>query len=248
MRSWTKDHFNTPIPMIGGIAGREQMQVRECNESMVALSNLLPARIRVYPAYYLEGYELAGLECFVRKSVALKLLHAADRLPADHSFVVLDAWRPIALQREIYEKQKAILRAKTPTTSEADLDSETRKYVSYPSADPAVPPPHLTGGAIDITISNATNVLLDMGTAFDHFGPEAATRHFEEKIEQGHSLSTEDEGVLGNRRLLYHLLADVGFSNYCEEWWHYDYGNQFWAKLTNQDSIYGPTHRHIDAF
>lgn len=31
----------------------------------------------------------------------------------------------------------------------------------------------------------------------------------------------------------------AGFINYPEEWWHFDYGNQFWAKLAGKKAIYG---------
>jgi len=28
-------------------------------------------------------------------------------------------------------------------------------------------------------------------------------------------------------------MISVGFSNYPYEWWHFDYGNQFWAQSTS---------------
>jgi hypothetical protein len=40
---------------------------------------------------------------------------------------------------------------------------------------------------------------------------------------------------------------NVGFTNYREEWWHFDYGNRFWAKLNGTDSIYGAVYKGSDA-
>jgi len=78
-----------------------------------------------------------------------------------------------------------------------------------------------------------------MGTEFDHFGPEAATRHFEE-MTYSDQTSFEGDGPLQNRRLLFHTMVDQGFTNYSEEWWHFDYGNQFWAHVNGVHAIYGP--------
>lgn len=45
--------------------------------------------------------------------------------------------------------------------------------------------------------------------------------------------------VHGNRRLLYTVMVEAGFTNYPLEWWHYDYGDQFWGHLSKRDAIYG---------
>ncbi len=34
-------------------------------------------------------------------------------------------------------------------------------------------------------------------------------------------------------------MIEKGFTNYPMEWWHYDYGNQFWAKIKGVNAIYG---------
>ncbi|MCG4287414.1 D-alanyl-D-alanine dipeptidase, partial [Lactobacillaceae bacterium KNUT 0156] len=45
-----------------------------------------------------------------------------------------------------------------------------------------------------------------------------------------------------NRRLLYHVMTQAGFTNYIEEWWHFDYGNQNWATVSKRDfAVYGAT-------
>jgi D-alanyl-D-alanine dipeptidase len=79
-----------------------------------------------------------------------------------------------------------------------------------------------------------------MGTEFDAFEDNAQTRYFENMIAQGQRLSPKEETAAENRRLLFHVLTSVGFTNHLEEWWHYDFGNQFWGCIKKQPAIYGP--------
>jgi D-alanyl-D-alanine dipeptidase len=34
-------------------------------------------------------------------------------------------------------------------------------------------------------------------------------------------------------------MHELGFTNYPEEWWHFDYGNQFYAKIKDKAAICG---------
>lgn len=65
---------------------------------------------------------------------------------------------------------------------------------------------------------------LDMGTMFDEVAPATALTYFEK------ATTTEDKVIRDNRRLLHSVMSRFGFTPYGEEWWHWDYGNQFWAK------------------
>jgi zinc D-Ala-D-Ala dipeptidase len=43
-----------------------------------------------------------------------------------------------------------------------------------------------------------------------------------------------------NRRVLMTALAAAGLVNYPTEWWHWSYGDRYWALLTGQPAaIYG---------
>lgn len=63
---------------------------------------------------------------------------------------------------------------------------------------------------------------LKMGTGFDHFGPEANIRYYED-LAATRKLSEKEKEVLLNRRFLYWTMKKAGFSNYPEEWWHWDH-------------------------
>jgi D-alanyl-D-alanine dipeptidase len=77
-----------------------------------------------------------------------------------------------------------------------------------------------------------------MGTAFDQMGEKCLTRYYEMKLEKGERLNRKDQEALENRRLLFDFMTSAGFTNYHEEWWHYDYGNQFWGKIKDENAIY----------
>lgn len=82
---------------------------------------------------------------------------------------------------------------------------------------------------------------LNMGTGFDHFGPESGTRYFE-KLAHQQELTGEQQQVLQNRRFLYKVMKSAGFSNYPDEWWHWSCGDNMDAANTGKDfAIYGGT-------
>jgi len=91
-----------------------------------------------------------------------------------------------------------------------------------PSADAAHLAPHLTGGAIDITLADRQGKALNLGTAFDEMNEKSATRYFEHN-------PSENLEACRHRRLLYNCMSQAGFSNYAEEWWHYDFHNVAWG-------------------
>ena len=43
-----------------------------------------------------------------------------------------------------------------------------------------------------------------------------------------------------HRDLLRGAMRAEGFTNYSEEWWHFDFGDQFWGLVTGHPAIYGP--------
>lgn len=205
----------------------------ECGEPLVPLSNL-SAKIRVYSYYYHQGYPGALQDCYLREGVARRLRQAAEQLPTGYALVVLDGWRPFQLQLALYEQFKQNL-LKQGWPDDAALAEQVRKYVAFPSTQPDNPSPHLTGGAVDLTIAGPDG-WLDMGTPFDDFSERAATRYYECLPDR--ACGEREEQIRRNRRWLYHLMTGAGFTNYPEEWWHYDYGDHHWAKVYRQAAIY----------
>ena len=142
-------------------------------------------------------------------------------------------------QKAIFDLYWNILRDKYIEYSDIEITNLAKKYVAIPSKNISCPSPHSTGGSVDLSIINAEGNLIDTGTSFDDFTILSRTRFLEKKETDCIQLTKAEKEQQANRRLLFGILRSVGFTNYYEEWWHYDYGNQFWGKLTNNKAIYG---------
>jgi len=197
----------------------------------------LSRALRVYPAYFRMGVRHALPECYSRMAVFERLLQVAKSLPPGVHLVVLDAWRPFAVQQYLYDSLYDAIHEYYPNLDEAQLEHLTRQFVSPPSSSRNTPSPHLTGGAVDVTLCDEDGRWLDMGTAFDEASPLSATAHFEQLADY----RERDLQVRDNRRTLYNAMAAQGFSNLSSEWWHYDYGDQLWAWHNGAPAaLYGP--------
>lgn len=227
------------IRLLPEIESWEDVEIKECGERLIPLSTLEPERILVRSQYFLNGIKGAAEECFVRDTVAKMLIKASKRLPGRYKLVIWDAWRPVEVQGAIFNMHIEKLKNFNPDFDKENLYRLAKRYVSLPSFDANKPSPHNTGGAVDSSIIDSSGNYLNMGTGFDDFSVKSNTRYYEELLERKRSLSDEDLLILNNRRLLFHTMAAVGFTNYRAEWWHYDYGNQFWGKSKGVNAIYG---------
>lgn len=175
--------------------------------------------ISTLESYWHEGWASAQRGCFVREGVAQRLELAARLLPARYGLAVFDAWRPLQLQSDLFQ--------------EAYLDPELPEgFVEMPSDDPATPPPHLTGGAVDLTLTFNGHTLY-LGTEFDAFCDDAHTAAFEDT----------PNWVQAARRVLFWTMREAGFVVAQNEWWHYEYGTRRWAAIKGLEPLYGPAGR-----
>lgn len=170
----------------------------------------------------LHSYRRAGLRTAIdrqllRSDALRRLLAARRELPAGFGLAVFDSWRPLALQRELFD------------AAYGSGGNTVPGAVAPPSTDPRTPPPHLTGGTVDLTLSWQGRPLA-LGTGFDEFTALAATAAFE-----------ADPGPVRTlRRLLYWTLRGHGFVVLAEEWWHVEYGTRLWSTITGHEVRYGP--------
>jgi len=157
----------------------------------------------------------------IRKSAAQKLFSAQKILPSGLRFKIKECYRPIFVQKQIFELYSNKLSRNHKDWDKARLYSEASKYVSPPE----IIPPHSTGGAVDLTLMTDIGVELDMGTQFNA-GPEecsGATFTLAENI---------SDIARKNRKILINTLSNTGFVNYPAEWWHWSYGDRYWAYHT----------------
>ena len=156
---------------------------------------------------------------------------------------VFDAWRPVAVQNHFHDHwMPAYLRRTRPYLTGAALAAEVERYWARGAPDgqidPHSPPPHATGGAVDLTLRQIGGDQLFMGSIFDDVTAVSNTAHFESG---GEDLSFSDIEAGENRRLLYWVMDEQGFANNPSEWWHFSWGDQMWAKITGAPAaLYGP--------
>ena len=144
------------------------------------------------------------------------------------------------MRREVYEKYKVeIIRIYNLEDAPENVQKNMiKKFVSEPVKDIKIPPVHTTGGAVDLTIVDDKGNELDMGGGFDELSDRSKTSYYE---------GSEETEIINNRRLLYNAMTSAGFTNLPSEWWHYDYGDRFWAYYTKHPAIYEGVFEKTDA-
>jgi len=185
------------------------------------------------PMYYKEGFTDRN-EVLVREGILNRLQIAKERLPKGLNFKIWDGYRTLKTQTILYTGlYKKIIRRR-PLLSYEEVQKEVEKFVARPSFDFDRPSPHNTGAAVDLTLVDHYGKELDMGTAFDHFDVESYTKHFEDASEGSHEYKWHM-----NRMILYSVIMGEGFFNFEDEWWHYSYGDTFWADEFGEKALYG---------
>ena len=231
----------TPLPAIPLRAEPDwaavgRLPIAGSDEPLVPVG-LAPPPLKAYPAYARLGIPGAVNDCHVRETVYRRLLAVARALPDGLSLLVLDGWRPWRVQQYLFETLQTLLHERHPELDADELDARTREFVAEPSRSPDRPSPHLTGGAVDVTLCDGDGLPLDMGTHFDEAVPASHTAALE-------ALATPDERqrrARDHRRLLYHAMRAEGFTNLPSEWWHFDLGDQLWAHYGGHGvARYGP--------
>lgn len=219
-----------PLPPLRAPGEWGRVRIEPVDEPLVEVRDI-HRRIVDDPRYHRMGLPGSRPVALTRQGIAERLERVVTRrLPADLTLVVWDAWRSYDTQQALYETWMADLARKHPHWTQDILHAETAKYVSVPSRDPDRPAPHITGGAVDLTLADRDGRPLDMGTGFDAFVPEAGAAALEDV-----------PGIArDNRRTLFWAMAAEGFTAYVEEWWHFDFGDQFWGSVTGNPARYGP--------
>lgn len=190
-------------------------------------------KLKHQPVYFLAGIKGSIEYCLMRKSVFEKLVIASQLLPPHLGLLVLDGWRSTETQQALQEETQARIAAQYTDLSPEEQRRLLQQFVApAPVGDNQVSP-HLTGGAVDVTLFDiASGHTLFMGTEFDEVSELSYTAALE-------TASEKNMPATLYRRLLYQAMTQAGFTNLPTEWWHYDYGNSLWAFYKNQSVVYG---------
>jgi len=180
--------------------------------------------------------------------IAARDLYAAARY--DEALAMLNGLRPQETGnannlRSIEQyRSLCLLALGRGTEAEAAIAAVVASDPMYlPSESEASPAPHATAAAVDLTLRwkdgrRKGGEQLWMGSLFDDVTALANRDRFEHLDAQNFSFS--DQEARANRRLLHWLMTEEDFAGHPDEWWHFSWGDQMWAALTDaKNAHYG---------
>ena len=197
--------------------------VRECGTPLVDLRRV--GSLLVDP----RKADAAGAFAHLRRGLVGRLEEAQALLPDGLRLLVVEGYRPPDLQERYFAEYRDGLRALHPDLPDADLHRAASRYISPPEVAP-----HPAGAAVDLTLATADGTELDLGTRVNADPEESGGRCF---------TASPDIGPLAreHRRILSAALSAVGLVNYPTEWWHWSFGDRYWAAGTGAPAAcYGP--------
>jgi zinc D-Ala-D-Ala dipeptidase len=241
----TSPHPHAPNPMKPYL----QVPIQDCGEPLVAIPSDRLRLVDPHP-YQSLGAPYGGRSPFyLRQGVLDALLAAQSALEAASpgwNLLVLDAYRPLAVQAFMVERSLAEL-AEARGLSLDHLDvaqreallQEVYQFWALPNPDPATPPPHSTGAAVDLTlIDPGTGLAVDMGSAFDEISPRSYPDYYHSGEGHAHPQSAT---FRQHRDRLNRVMTGAGFLRHPNEWWHFSLGDQLWAwqRQQREENIQG---------
>ncbi|MEU9700227.1 M15 family metallopeptidase [Streptomyces sp. NPDC047981] len=195
--------------------------VVECDEPLVDVRGTLLVDDR--------RSDPTGAFAHLRQGVLDRLLHAQSLLPTGLRLLFIEGYRPPALQQRYFEEYADELRTANPSWTQEHLHEAASRYVSPPQIAP-----HSAGAAVDLTLVDADGTELDMGTRVNASPEESDGACYT------HATSISPQART-NRTTLATALSAAGLVNYETEFWHWSFGDRYWALMTNQPAaLYGP--------
>jgi D-alanyl-D-alanine dipeptidase len=197
--------------------------VRECGERLVDVR--LDASLLVDS----RAGDRAGAFSFLREGVLDRLIKAQASLPSGLRLLFVEGYRPLSLQRHYFEEYSDQLRIKNPGWSADQVVAAASRFISPPEIAP-----HNAGAAVDLTLSDPDGNELDLGTPID--------ANPEDSVGACYTAAANISGEARvNRGILEAALTSAGLVNYPTEWWHWSFGDRYWALATGAAAaIYGP--------
>ena len=209
---------------------KKNILIEESFEQMVEISTEF-LRFNPHPYEKLNAPYKNRSPFYVREGVLKQLLKAQVKLNSiknGYKLKIFDAYRPIEVQKFMidYDKNRVSqekydsLFVNLKEIEKNDVECIVSHFWSPISKNIDLnPPPHSTGGALDLTIVDDNGVELDMGSNIDELIDESASDFF-----------IDTESIYdNNRELLVEVMSFAEFIQLPTEWWHFSYGDQIWA-------------------
>jgi D-alanyl-D-alanine dipeptidase len=173
-----------------------------------------------------------GSYAHVRADVMRRLLLAQAALPHGVRLLMVEGFRPPELQRSYFDSYADEMRLANPGAGAERIRELASAYISPPEVAP-----HVSGGAVDLTLCTEDGAELPLGTEVNATPEESdgGCRTAAVNI---------DARSRAHRELLGRAMTAAGFVNYPTEWWHWSFGDRYWALLTGASAArYGPAAR-----
>lgn len=175
------------------------------------------------------GPEFGPARAGVRSLFAARLTEAQRLLPDGISFLVIDGYRDASAQQRIIDHYGEQIARLYPGISAEQKHELTSRFVS-----PLNVAPHVAGAAVDLTLVDASGRELDMGTPIDATPEQSLGACY------FHASNISAE-ARENRELMAAALLAVDCVNYPTEWWHWSFGDKYWALHTGATAaLFGP--------
>jgi zinc D-Ala-D-Ala dipeptidase len=217
----------------------QKIPILECGEPLVEVPLIFP-RECPHPYVALGAPYGEYSPFYLRQGVIERLAHAQKQLEqrsANWRLKIFDAYRPIPVQQFMvqytFEQEAQAQGVEPQTLSEAEREALMARVYQFwapPSTDPATPPPHSTGGALDVTLVDESSQEIDMGSPIDEISDRSYPDYF----------TTVAPKVHHHRQILKQTMLDAGFRQHQNEWWHFSYGDQMWVWLNQQSEENAP--------
>lgn len=166
---------------------------------------------------------------WARATLAQRLARADANLPNGIRLLVVEGLRPLAVQQRIHDGYRSELAGELPWLTDDEIDRMASRFVSPPGIAP-----HVSGAAIDLTLVGPDGRRLDLGTEIDATPEQSGGACYLDAP----GLSAE---ARAHRELLAEVLTDAGLVNYPTEWWHWSFGDRWWAHVTGRPfAVHGP--------
>lgn len=165
-------------------------------------------------------------DILIRDGLAKKLARINDGLQDGMRLKVVCGYRHPDIQKRCFIIEKTKILQQNPDIPDEEANELTHVLIAVPDVAG-----HVVGGAVDVTIVDKNDEVLNMGTEIADFSQTDKIATFSKNITEGQSK---------NRILLHDLMVSENFAPFYGEWWHFSYGDREWAAFYGHESaIYG---------
>ncbi|ACK65451.1 peptidase M15D vanX D-ala-D-ala dipeptidase [Rippkaea orientalis PCC 8801] len=216
--------------------------IEDCHEPLVAIPLEKFAVESPHPYQKLGANYNNKSPYYLRQGVLNALLKAQTDLEQEYpgwKIQIFDAYRPVEVQQfmvdytfDLVIKKQGLNRGQLSSEQEKTLWEKVYQIWAIPSKNPATPPPHSTGAAIDITLVDETGKIINMGGEIDELSPRSHPNYYVNSTDKIECLYHQQREILNK------IMTKAGFSRHPGEWWHFSLGDQMWALQMNQKTAF----------